>query len=282
MSQAVENSGTKTLLAGAAISAYRRVRFDGTSVVHAVAGEHWDGTAMASADSAAYVAVRLRSVPGTRFMIAAAAISAGATVYGAAAGKISTVAVGEPVGVAMQAASGDGSRIEVETWPMGYSQLLSAAVAASTAVSNTTTETSFGVTKTIPAGSLKAGDVITIFGQVIATATNSTDTLLIKAYIGSTAYFTSATLDVANNDICVWRAELVVRTIGASGTVVGAGFGIIGPPASATTKQFNLASTTIDTTVDITLDVKATWSVASASNSCRLDIHNVRHERAAG
>jgi hypothetical protein len=117
---------------------------------------------------------------------------------------------------------------------------------------------------------------------VIATATNSTDTLTVKGYIGSTAYVATAALDVANNDIAVWFMDIVVRTIGASGTVVAFGSQSIGTPATATMKPYNLASTTIDTTADITLDAKATWSVANAGNSCRMDGHNIQLLRKGG
>jgi hypothetical protein len=42
-----------------------------------------------------------------------------------------------------------------------------------------------------------------------------------------------------------------------------------------TAKPFLLASTAVDTTAALTLAVSAQWSVASASDSCRLDVCNV-------
>lgn len=152
--------------------------------------------------------------------------------------------------------------------------------AASTAVSNTTTETLFDKYATIPARTLRAGNLIKIRYQGIATSTNSTDTLAIKLYIGGltgTALISHAATDVANNDVFQGEYELIIRTIGSSGTMVGCGTYKSVPAAegTATYKDDILASTTIDTTASKVIGVSATWSVASASNSCRLDFLRV-------
>lgn len=152
--------------------------------------------------------------------------------------------------------------------------------AASSAISNTTTETAFDTSCTFPKNSLAAGQVIKIKWQGIATSTNSTDTLAIKVYIGGitgTLLFTHAATDVANNNVFMGEYGLIVRTVGASGTVVGFGTGKSVPAAegTATYKDDILASTTIDTTAVQQVAVSATWSVASASNSVRLDFLTV-------
>jgi hypothetical protein len=54
-------------------------------------------------------------------------------------------------------------------------------IAASSAVTTTTTETLFDTNYAIPANSLKPGDVMKMRYQGIVTAQNSTDTLTIKA-----------------------------------------------------------------------------------------------------
>lgn len=151
-------------------------------------------------------------------------------------------------------------------------------VAASTAVVNTVTETSFGKTFSIPANFLQVGDRIHIKAQGIATATHSTDTLQIKVYIGATVLAATAVLDVANSDIFVVDVTLVIRTNGASGTLIAEGFANIGPPASATVKSVSLGSTAIDTTTAQVVDVKATWSVADPGNSVRLDALSIDME----
>lgn len=152
--------------------------------------------------------------------------------------------------------------------------------AASTAISNTVTETAFSTGYTLPANSLAPGQLIRIKWQGIATTTNSTDTLTIKAYIGGitgTLLFTHAATDVADNNVFSGQYDLIIRTIGSSGTVVGYGTGKSVPAAegTATYKDDILASATIDTTASKAIAVSAQWSVASSSNSCRLDFLSV-------
>jgi len=157
---------------------------------------------------------------------------------------------------------------------------LYSSVAASTAVTNTTTETEFDASYTLPANILKAGSLLRIRYQGIATATNSTDTLTAKLYIGGkagTALQTCGATDVANNNIFAGEFYLAVRTIGATGTFVGWGNYTATLAASGTATMVTgiVASTTIDTTATQKLVVAATWSAASASDSCRLDYFTV-------
>jgi len=155
--------------------------------------------------------------------------------------------------------------------------------AASSAVTATTTETLFDANYTIPANTLKAGNKIRIRFQGIATATNSTDTLAVKLYLGCTnaappvggiTLLSLAATDVANNDVFQGEYELIVRTEGASGTVVGCGTYKSVPAAEGTMtiKDDILASTTLDTTAAQLVAVSATWSTNNAGNSCRLDV----------
>lgn len=153
---------------------------------------------------------------------------------------------------------------------------LYAQTAASSAVTNTTTETLFDANYTLPANILQVGSLLRIRYQGIATATNSTDTLTAKLYIGGlagTALQASAATDVANNNIFGGEFFLAVRTIGATGTFIGWGDYIktLAASGTATSVIANVASTTIDTTAAQVIGVSATWSVASASDSCRLD-----------
>ena len=154
--------------------------------------------------------------------------------------------------------------------------LLYSSTAASSAVTNTTTETNFDTNFTIPANTLKAGDVLRVRAQAIATATNSTDTLNLKLKLGSTAVLATGAVDVANNDVGYIEADVVIRTIGASGTLVATGVTALGVEGTVTAKPGKLASTTIDTTAATACAISATWSVASASNSCRLDVFDVQ------
>lgn len=158
--------------------------------------------------------------------------------------------------------------------------------AASTAVTNTTTETLFDTKYSIPANTLKAGTKLRVRFQGIATATNGTDTLAIALKIGSTdaappvggtTLISMAATDVANNDVFTGEYELICRTAGASGTMVGVGTykSIPAAEGTMTIKDDILASTTIDTTAAQLLAVSATWSVANAGNSVRLDFMSV-------
>lgn len=157
--------------------------------------------------------------------------------------------------------------------------LLGNLTAAGTALSDSTTETSLG-SVTIPANTLQAGSLIQIRFQGIATATNSSDTLAVKLYIGGltgTALLSLTATDVVDNNVFTGEYELAIRTIGSTGTMVGVGVYKSVPAAEGTmtTKDDILASTTIDTTAAQVVAVSGTWSAASASNSCRLDFLRV-------
>ena len=183
-----------------------------------------------------------------------------------------------------------GENVSRHDWLISYgdgtlckaaSSFLANNVTASSNVTNTNTETAFSTgTVTIPAGTLKVGDTIRIRGYVTTPTTNSTDTLIVKVKIGSAAILTSATVDVANDDVAVFEATLTVRTIGASGTAVASGWIGLGVIGTATERVGALQSTTIDTTGALSITVTATWSVASASNIARLDQLIVEHVKA--
>lgn len=111
----VISTPTRTFKANAALVAYLRVKDNGSSkLIVAGALDRGLGTlhnrALAANDAAAVV---LWSAPGTRKMVALGAIAQWAMVYGAAGGKINDVSNGNPIGMAMEAASGDNSVIEV-------------------------------------------------------------------------------------------------------------------------------------------------------------------------
>src|SRR5262245_2832131 len=153
--------------------------------------------------------------------------------------------------------------------------------AAATVVTNTTTETTFDQNVTIPANRLQVGDVIRVRGMGICPSTNSTDTLTVKLKLGAAVIVVTAAVDVANNDIWLIEADIVVRAIGASGSIVAAGNQGLGTPGTVTSKPFNLTPTTIDTTVSQLLAMTATWSVANAGDQARLDLFNVELLRVA-
>lgn len=145
-------------------------------------------------------------------------------------------------------------------------------------VTNTVTETAFAQYLTIEAATLKKSCLLEFGGAVKNVQTNSTDTLTVKAYLGTdltnagALIFDSGALDVADNDICAFGGQFFVNTYaGASaGLLCGLGFGV---PKSAGTAKFTTlgaVSAKIDLTARMYLYVMATWSVASASNKANL------------
>ena len=157
---------------------------------------------------------------------------------------------------------------------------LYSSIAASTALTNSTTATAMD-SYTIAADVLRAGDVLEFFAQGIATATNSTDTLQVQVKIGSSVLADTDALDVADNAVWVIWGHLTIRTDGPSGTLVAGGFVNIGVNGTTTTKMDILASTAVDTTATQAVTVVGTWSVASASNSCRNDLFVLKLHRPA-
>lgn len=168
--------------------------------------------------------------------------------------------------------NGDGTLVAF----IGSGGTLYEITAASTAISNTGSETAFSNgSYTIPANTLKAGDVVRIKGRVTVTAQNSTNTNNVKVYLGSTAILDAGAVSLAASDVVVFDFSLTFRTVGASGTVVGSGWFAAGTPGTVTQKAVQLASTSVDTTVTQAITVKDTQSAASAGNSARLDELNI-------
>lgn len=146
--------------------------------------------------------------------------------------------------------------------------------AAGTAVTNTTTETAVA-SYTIPANSLKAGNVLKFRAACFTTGSNGTDTLLYKVYLGSTAIATLTAVDQANGDVAIFDGELNAYAQASSTTVVSS---VVSNDADATgqaARAFAAATASVDTTADIVLSIKATWSAAHASNSCYCGQFNV-------
>jgi len=113
MSQYFETGVVPETSAGA-VAAHLRVKTFG-AVAAAGALDQSIGTMDSPCVAAGPCSVRLKTAQGTRKMVAAAAIAKNAYVYGAASGKISSVANGNLEGIAREAAAADGDVIEVET-----------------------------------------------------------------------------------------------------------------------------------------------------------------------
>lgn len=103
----------KTYTATAALEPYIRVKLDAGEVVVAGLNEVAIGVTLARVAAAGLVPVRLLNAFGTCWMTAAAAITSGAAVFGAALGKIDDTGVGPAIGYAEEAATAAGDIIEV-------------------------------------------------------------------------------------------------------------------------------------------------------------------------
>lgn len=151
--------------------------------------------------------------------------------------------------------------------------------AAGTAHTNSTTETAVA-SYTFGPGDLESGSVVEWECVVRATATNSTDTLTLVAYFGGTTLTTAiATLnavDVADNDLVVFKGTITVRDADASGTYVASTLTQNPAATGAGTLEFHNTIESVDFTGSLLLEVGADWSVASASNSCQTETFNVR------
>lgn len=150
---------------------------------------------------------------------------------------------------------------------------------ATDVISNSTAATAFAQYIKLPAYSLRKLHKIDFGGAVISTATNSTDTLTVQAFIGTALdntghkVFDSGALDVANNDVCAFMGWAQIKTYAGASSAFMTAFGIGVPKAAGTITAATIAAVEaqLDCTVDQYLCVVGTWSVASASNSCRLD-----------
>lgn len=116
------DTGFLSFEAGGAIAQHLRVKLTGGKLAVAVLADG-PGTELGTLEEASFAdgdvrSVRARNVPGSRKMVANAALAIGAKVYTAAAGKVGASAAGAFLeGIALTASAADGNIIEVLTDP---------------------------------------------------------------------------------------------------------------------------------------------------------------------
>lgn len=266
--------GLRTFTSGEALAIYRRVKLNSSQVVvYADADDIGIGTTTAAAADASAVTVKLWGYPGTRKMVCSAAVDIGDTLYGADDGKVNDVATtdGPSLGTALQAGSANNAIIEVIPNEEGRG-LLNAAIADSTDVENTVTETAFSTgSRTIDGASLVAGDVLHVIANARVTDNNSSDTLTLKLYLGTEEICTTGAVDVADADVGYIDAYITVRVAGVSGNVQATGVVALGVAGTVTAKPFRKAGAAEDLSGDVAIAVKATWSAAHADNEVNLE-----------
>jgi hypothetical protein len=174
-------------------------------------------------------------------------------------------------------AIGDGVVTPAKASSITYLLGANNTVPAGNTVANTTSETAFTSTVTIPAGVLKVGDTVQfrLFGYY-STATIA-PTIVGKLKLGSTTVQTTGTVTslVGLSANLGWWADvlLVVAAIGASGSVRAQGAMCFATSAMAaiTINIPNTAAFTVDTTAAIVASATVQWGTASASNTITLD-----------
>lgn len=109
-------SGIKSFTATTALLAFRRVKLtagSGSAVEYAGAGEAYIGITVADAAIGTAVGVALKTSARTFKAVAAEALAVGASLYGAANGKVQDTVAGSIQATALEAATADGDVIEI-------------------------------------------------------------------------------------------------------------------------------------------------------------------------
>jgi hypothetical protein len=183
-----------------------------------------------------------------------------------------TSAVQVPIGkfVQTKASSASAQYVGVELTPGAASLangglLLFAAPQAGTA-SSTAENAYTNATLTLPANFLRVGDVLEFGAGLITSAAHSTDTVILRWKIGSTAVVTSTTLNATANDLYSVRGSVSISAIGASGVANGEGTMAYGQAATDGVNVPGVAAVTVDTTSTISLTLTEQWSVSDAGN----------------
>lgn len=173
-----------------------------------------------------------------------------------------------------------GSRVSLGDQLNVYSKLVKATIANSTAHSDSTDEATLD-SYTFTGTELAAQDVIEVSAKVVATATNGTDTLAVRLLVGTEEICTTGAVDVANSDVAMIHAKITLRAVGSSGSVSAHGYTSLGASGTVTAKVFAKAAASEDLSGSVSVSIRADWSAASASNSCRLEDFVVIHHRIA-
>jgi len=150
--------------------------------------------------------------------------------------------------------------------------------AASTAISNTSAETDFSLNYTLPANSLKVGQVIRLVCRGTLNTHSTAPTLIMRVKFGATVLALTPTwTTIASTANRGWEItfDTIVTAIGTGGTVEALGVFTTstGAAAAVTNQMLDLKNATptspvtVNTTVAQTLQVSAKFSVASVNNS---------------
>lgn len=230
------------------------------------------------------MSVLLLNGVGTVKLSAAGAFAIRDRLYPAAAGQVddTTTANGKSIGVALAAATAANDIVEVLIDGVEGSRLdglLFSNLADSAAVTNTVAQTAFDQSKTIRGADLQIGDVLEVIARGTFPSTNAADTAVIRVRLGTEVIAATAATDVANDDIFLVHAFIVVRVLGAAGQLSASGLHAIGADGTATCRPFRLNQVAEDISADVELDCTCQWSAAVAANQAVLEDFIVLHHR---
>lgn len=269
----MNEGGLKAFTAGEALEKYRRVKFNTTDGKVYLAGANDEDIGICDIKTLINqtATIRLRNTQGTRKVACVSSGVKGATLYGAASGQVDDVPGGKAWGIALEDFA---TGAIVEALPKASGQgIVFVATADSAATGTSTAAEAFFPTNqyTVPGGSMKPGDVITVEGKVVVTAQNGTDTAQAQLYIGAVKIQDFGARDLDATEELAFKVKLVVQDVGAVGHVKGSGnFSAGDLITSVAAGAFSLASTAIDTTIDNLIRASVTFSSSNVGNAAKL------------
>jgi hypothetical protein len=134
----------------------------------------------------------------------------------------------------------------------------------------------------IPANVLQIGDRIRVRGQIVGVTRTASDTTALSLVAnttnsasGGTSLFTLASAFAhATTNFLYFDTELVVQTIGATGTILGGGI-VNGGTAGATTTGLYVGSTTVATNAPLYIVLSGTFSASNTTDQAAVDIYDL-------
>ena len=165
--------------------------------------------------------------------------------------------------------------------PKGQPRMEACAIASSSTLTNTVTETAFSNATTYLDG-LQPGDMIEIVGACYVASAQSTDTLTVKVYFGTEEICTTGAVNSTTADIVHVHAYIVVTAGGSGGYVRATGTVTNGVEGTATALPFRKASAAETLVGACYVKMTGKWSVAHADNQVACEEWIVIVHRRAG
>lgn len=143
-------------------------------------------------------------------------------------------------------------------------------------VQNSNVATSFG-SVSLPVGTLSAGTLIRVTAVGTIVNQNAADTFGVVLKLGGLTVAAIAARDPATADVFHLQCEVLVCSVGGSGSIRAVSHTLFAAPAGyiAGAEVVGTASGTVDTAAVQLLDLLGTWGAISAVNVARLDALSV-------